>query len=579
VIEIEQKWMEQFFFDPVMAAYVLMGAKLDVFQQARLRFYWFCPEVIDSSGVGTGKTEVQFVYLMLRCILMPGHLAAIYFPNFQTGKDTFWVKFADYEERSPVFAAQFRKGQKADEEKANQRNPGAWIRTFKNGSKLFMPAPDFKGDSKNQASRDFNTVVIDEYLRAADQGEGIDKQIVDRARRKCFNKLHPVWCNHVKFLGHAESPQHKEYQRLKAFKGAIRDGSSRHALITFSYRDWSEELARMYREDNLIASQKRKMTRDAFRRQYLGIWTIDGTNYYHPHTIALCRRPGIIPQTRRRHPNEIFVLGQDVAEPGSKHADWCAWFVNRIVEVSRREQATMEMEGMYYHVAAVFAHQLRNRDAGQIAALTHWLNIKYGFSVIVLDPGGGGRWVLPELRKTTQVINGIERHVTGLTTRDDPMGAILKRPIVSFYKRGGDMDTFIEEDWRRGDEGFIERSHQLYLDSWQGQHHLWPAREQDRPREQLLQFSREQRVAQHWMDVAAKQVMAIRLLRRPDGSKLTSKRGYGLFEAKVKKDLGYSSLYAHMGVQLWMHDREMAGMAEGGGCFGVTAEESDLMTA
>jgi hypothetical protein len=32
-------------------------------------------------------------------------------------------------------------------------------------------------------------------------------------------------------------------------------------------------------------------------------------------------------------------------------------------------------------------------------------------------------------------------------------------------------------------------------------------------------------------------------------------------------------------VQLWMHDREMAGMAEGGGCFGVTAEESDLMTA
>ena len=279
VIEIEQKWMEQFFFDPVMAAYVLMGAKLDVFQQARLRFYWFCPEVIDSSGVGTGKTEVQFVYLMLRCMLMPGHLAAIYFPNFQTGKDTFWVKFADYEERSPVFAAQFRKGQKADEEKANQRNPGAWIRTFKNGSKLFMPAPDFKGDSKNQASRDFNTVVIDEYLRAADQGEGIDKQIVDRARRKSFNKLHPVWCNHVKFLGHAESPQHKEYQRLKAFKGAIRDGSSRHALITFSYRDWSEELARMYREDNLIASQKRKMTRDAFRRQYLGIWTIDGTNY------------------------------------------------------------------------------------------------------------------------------------------------------------------------------------------------------------------------------------------------------------------------------------------------------------
>lgn len=73
----------------------------------------------------------------------------------------------------------------------NQRNPGAWIRSYKNGSKLFMPAPDFKGDSKNQASRDFNTVVIDDYLRAEDQGDGIDKQLVDRARAPSLNSTSP----------------------------------------------------------------------------------------------------------------------------------------------------------------------------------------------------------------------------------------------------------------------------------------------------------------------------------------------------------------------------------------------------
>jgi hypothetical protein len=145
MIEIEQKCIERFYFDPVMAAHVIMGARLDTFQKARLRFFWFTPETIDSSGVGTGKTIVDFVYLNLRCILIPNHLAAIYFPNFQVGKDAFWNKyFPAFEELSPIFRAQFAQANKREEEKANQRNPGAWIRSYKNGSKLFMPAPDFK---------------------------------------------------------------------------------------------------------------------------------------------------------------------------------------------------------------------------------------------------------------------------------------------------------------------------------------------------------------------------------------------------------------------------------------------------
>jgi len=92
MIEIEQTWIERFYFDPVMAAHVIMGARLDTFQKACLRFFWFTPETIDSSGVGTGKTIVDFVYLNLQCILIPNHMAAIYFPNFQVGKDAFEAK-------------------------------------------------------------------------------------------------------------------------------------------------------------------------------------------------------------------------------------------------------------------------------------------------------------------------------------------------------------------------------------------------------------------------------------------------------------------------------------------------------
>ena len=573
MIEIEQKWLEKFFFDPVMAAWVIMSAKLDTFQKARLRFYWFTPETIDSSGVGTGKTVVDFIYLNLRCILIPGHLAAIYFPNFQVGKDAFWNKyFPMFEELSDIFRAQFAQASKREEEKMNQRNPGAWIRSYKNGSKLYMPAPDFKGDSKNQASRDFNTVVVDDYLRAEDQGDGINKQLIDRARAPSFNKNHPIWCNHIKLLGHAGSPTHKGYQHIKAAKAMIRDGSSRNGVITFSYLDWSEELARKYREDNLIASQKKKLPADDFRRQYLGIWTIDGTDFYPHIAIQLARRREIIPQCGRRSPGEHFILGQDVAEPGSRHADFCAWVVYRIIELMNDQaaMATLERMGRYFHISAVFAHQLRNRDAGQIASLTHLLDLKFGgLSVVVLDPGGGGRWVLPELRKERQIIAGIERKVAPMTTRDDPL-QIVRRPIVSFFGRGGgDFDSVIEEQWRGGEEGFIERSHQIFLDSWLGRHHHWPMEGAKRVAAEIGEWNVEKRYAQHFLDVAVKQIEAIRLLRRPDGSKLCSRRGYGMFEAKGKKDLGYAALYGRLGVELWLKDQEMIAFGEEGTCFAV----------
>jgi hypothetical protein len=42
-----------------------------------------------------------------------------------------------------------------------------------------------------------------------------------------------------------------------------------------------------------------------------------------------------------------------------------------------------------------------------------------------------------------------------------------------------------------------------------------------------------------------------------------------MFEAKGKKDLGYASLYARMGVELWLKEQEMVAFGEEGACFVV----------
>src|SRR5690349_7210037 len=86
VLQVEEQLLVDLLTDPVMAAKVLMGWELDDFQAAALRMDWWYPNTIDSSGVSTGKTLRIFILVCLRCMLIPDHVAAVYFQNFQMGK-------------------------------------------------------------------------------------------------------------------------------------------------------------------------------------------------------------------------------------------------------------------------------------------------------------------------------------------------------------------------------------------------------------------------------------------------------------------------------------------------------------
>ena len=144
-----------------------------------------------------------------------------------------------------------------------------------------MPAPGHTQDARQHASRRFNTLVIEEGLRAEEMGSGIDAQLVDRVSRESYNQHHPLWCNHIKFLGHAGEPSHKGYRRYKAMKRAIRDGSQSDVLVSFCYLDWSLPYAKRLAIQRLVELQKRNLSRDQFRRQWLGLWSADGDTYYH----------------------------------------------------------------------------------------------------------------------------------------------------------------------------------------------------------------------------------------------------------------------------------------------------------
>jgi hypothetical protein len=555
--------LEEMLIDPVLAAYVIMGAELDVFQQARLRFYWWTPVTVDSSGVSSGKTLVQFVYVNLRCMLIADHIAGVYFPNFQTAKDEFWPYFARFVETAPLFREQF----KMDHNKIGEHKyPGAYVMDYKNKSKFIMPAPSFMVDSETQASRRFNTLVVDDWLRAEDMGEGISRQLVDRVTRACFNKNHPIWCNHQKFLGHAERPSHKGYvNRVRGYKRAITDGSQRHSIISFNFRDWSPKFAIKFREDNVIKDAQRTLSSDQFERQYLGLWSRDGTTYY-PETVLhrSCRRE-VIPMFGRLYENEVDTLGFDVAQGTSLKADWTSAVVHRIVEVNKdleREcvlkkipvpPVTYVKEGRKFNRSFPFAHRLKNADVNLIAGFIHLLHRVFAFGKIVLDPRGGGLFVYEQLKKPNQLIDGAPTQVVPLCTRFEPVQAD-KQPIVCLFQRGGELDQIVIPQFLTAEEGFVEAMHRRYRESWEASEHHWPLPIEDRSPTEVKQWSQEQVWAQRVLDMGIKELANVKQLTDKDGvSPLTSKRGFRMFEAKGKKDVAYASMMAFVGAELWIN--------------------------
>lgn len=255
-LQITPTMVDDFLFDPVMAAYVLLGQKLDVFQACRLRLMWWTPNVIDSSGFGTGKSLGIWIFLNLRAMIIGDQHLCVYYQTFQSAKDIFWPYYRTFDRRrAPIFDAQLGKldAEGDMDGKDNTKGPACYKQYFKNDSLVMAPAPNWFQDAKGQAGQTFNVVAVDEWTKVEtmtkktgrvtnEKGDvvgGINQQIMGRVRRASWNQFHPIWGNHMVFLATAESMQHPGYRRYKNFLTAIKSGDPDYGLFTSSFKDFS----------------------------------------------------------------------------------------------------------------------------------------------------------------------------------------------------------------------------------------------------------------------------------------------------------------------------------------------------
>ena len=318
----ETMWTD-FLCDPVLAAEVIFGIKLDAFQKCRLRYYWWVQNVIDSSGVGSGKTVVDFIFLCLRCILIPGQQAAIFYPSFGTGKSSFWEYFGQFvlSGRAPIFVAQLGNPVKleAGDEVAGDgtlHGPDCYTAFFRNGNKLKMPAPSIALDSVRAASLTVNTLIIEEWPQIDKASDAIDKQLIDRARGQSWNQFHPIWGNHIVYSGHAQTMMHPSAPRFKNHQRKVDKGDPTFANLSYSYKDFSDlkchsgkSFKEQFRVESTINNKRNVCNRADWLGQGFGIWGRSGHGWFTEEGLNGCvelgKRLGILPVLGRSQYEEL----------------------------------------------------------------------------------------------------------------------------------------------------------------------------------------------------------------------------------------------------------------------------------
>jgi hypothetical protein len=551
----------QFLIDPVMAAKVLLGWDMDEFQKVRLRACWWIPEVIDSSGVSTGKTFGLFLFAILRALLLPNQQVFVYLPTKNSGVATFWPYFKKTMARSPHRWFERQSEWQKGCGRYGEDKEGGWYKWhLLNGSCVTMPPGNFIQDGDTQAGLRANTLVVDEWLRVENMGDAIDAQLIDRVTAPNLNQHHPIWGNHQLFSGHAETPAHKGYARYKSFMDAIRDGSQRHGLISFCFHDISPKWRKILLQEEHVESRRKTLARTApgrYKRQYLGLWRHDGSTFYPPAVLRQCLAR-TAPQVRRASPLELFFLGVDIAMAGTSKADFTALTILRSLVVPAA-QSTLEYRGTYYHSRYVYSVVLKGRTLQQLSGLVYDLDSRFNFEKIVLDPLGGGFGLHDEFQKERQLINNVETPVVPICIREHPEAMLKRAKVVYFHnRRAGEILDCVNPDFLLNPEGLVDAAHRDWREGWENRHFEWPMPLEDRPSSDTELWLPEQLEVQRYMDHTFSQVERIRVRTHANGTHLQSKRGgYNLFESPTKKDAAYSAMYAHQGFVLWRYQYAM----------------------
>ena len=576
---------DELLYDPVKAAWIFFEIEFDAFQAAALRIQWFSYESEDHSGFGTGKTLRGWILCQLSGILIPDCVTGVIMQNMQSAKDNFWKYYEDARYMTPLFRAQLGRFSIEDdvrEGKSTSREAGTWKRYFKGGGRLEMPAPDHVRDGEKLGSWEVNRMVIDESNKVRAMGQAVAKQLTGRVRLQPFNRDHPAWQNKVWEMGTAETVDRPGYTIYSRNQKEIAKGDPTIYTFGFCFKDFSglkikqgRNAGRRFKETipdwKTIAKLKRELSAEEWIGEGLGCWALNVKRWYSDEAImggqVLGRARHLEPVLSRLldllGKNAFYFLGVDPARSKRTANDDGAIVVLRAVPRSDDPGCALALgdHEADYRVDPVFAQKIKNYGGVEWAGLIQELERDFQFARILIDLGGGGDFIEPELRKARAKIEGFETEVVPIVKQDDMAGEVCK-PILHFLlrrdpgiaklwptlanARGGDVLKFMANSALRTaiEKGFV---------SMMPPHH-------ERPRELLATWLPKRMFASILLSqTLKKQLESFGVEMTDKGVWKTTANGVPVFKSKIRDDFHDAYRNAYIAFKIWLNERDQDG--------------------
>jgi hypothetical protein len=571
-LKITQTLIEDVICNPVIGARHIMNLNLDVFQRVRLKICWNTPRVMDTSGFSSAKSFNMWIVSNLRALLFREHAVAVYYPKFENTKQIYYIYYNKVASRAPIFRAQLGRlteegidSQTGGVTKASNKGTSCWVMNYLNGSKVMMPAPGFSLGARTSAGYRFNDLNIDEWTKVEQMSkelDGIDDQLIGRTTKGSWNQLHPILGNHHLFLATAEDDvMHPAHERYESYMDEVRAGNPDYFVFGFCFKDHSnlkfenDTFSGILRNEAALKDMKKNKTKEGYLAEGIGVWGRNKKGLYTSEMIKHCHEVGVrdnarIICSRREDPQgdkAKYFLGIDPAKADNKKADDGALVSLRALPLT--DELTNDVSN--YKLSWNYAYRVRRADAGQWGGIIHQKHQQFGFSGMMLDPGGGGIWNRPELAKSHQMIRGARTSVRPLACVEDEQEmlvagefilSIFKPKDVTIVRAYGDMDM-------KQQDNLTDLAHEEMCEGLARGIGFPPPPKRGTDERYTTE---EQVMAARLVEMIGTELLAIFYKTESDGMTHHNKHGAREFSSKRRKDFAYAALMAYLRFLMWV---------------------------
>lgn len=249
--------------------------------------------------------------------------------------------------------------------------------------------------------------------------------------------------------------------------------------------------------------------------------------------------------------NRYYFMGADPAPALGQKSDDGALAIGR---ARPRQEGVCSQNLTDWRFEFVWAQVLRKASAREWSGLIHKKHRHFGLSGILMDPNGGGQFIMRELDKSRQVIDGMETECMPILCPEYAT-EVNGTFILNLFKRG---DHGINLIWPvlPNDSNLVHAMHIAFQEAVNNQFVSWPPPFTETPKEVSGQWPEERRWASINLEAMTKQLTNLYVVVNDDGTWVVTKHGALTFAAHGRKDIIYAGIYAYVRFLIWLKSGE-----------------------